>query len=321
MLPAGMEPFPYRIVERLPPGGMCDLFVAVRLRDNLPVVIKVLNQRHRLIKRSVDNFLSEGDLLPLLNHPNVVQRVELGSRQGIPFLVLQHIPGVDLRRLISRCIDHNISIDPPLATYIVQELLKALAHVHRARSTQNEPLQLVHRDVNPANTLLHFDGRVLLTDFGIAVTELLQSKEEPVQGKLAFLAPEQIGGDPITQQADIYAAGAILYELTTMHPPFSPVGDDEQSVLQLIANGQVVPPGQMVPNFDGNLEKLVLKAMSRRPAKRFELAEHMAVELGSFRQRSYSGQTALNALLEELFPKERAKMNALYTSLGYDMGL
>ncbi|MBN2361595.1 MAG: serine/threonine protein kinase [Deltaproteobacteria bacterium] len=311
-----MEPHPYRAVERLP-GGACEVYLAVRTRDQLPVVIKMLRAETRDNPALFEKFVSEADLLPLLDHPNVVRRVDFGTQDGTPFLVLEHIPGVDLRQVLQLCASIGHRLDTGLVAFLVQELLKALAHVHRARSSTGEPLGIVHRDVNPDNLLLGFDGAVRLTDFGIAVAARLDAIDElATEGKLAYLAPEQVAGEPIDHRTDVYAAGAVLYELTTGQPPFGGSGVDEQDALRQIAAGDLTPPSKRVARYDRKLEKVVLKAMARKPARRFERAEHMAVELSGFRGPVKDGAAALAMQLGALFPDQLAKMIGFYQSLG-----
>lgn len=311
-----MEQHPYRVVERLP-GGACDVYLAVRNRDQLPVVIKLLKAAASEDPAAFEKFVSEADLLPLLDHPNVVRRVDFGTQDGVPFIVLEHVAGVDLRQLLQQCASIGHPLDTGLDVFVVQELLKALAHVHRARSSTGEPLGIVHRDVNPDNLLLGFDGAVRLTDFGIAVTAKLDALDAlATEGKLAYLAPEQVTGEPIDHRADVYAAGAVLYELTTGHPPFGGPGVDEQQALGQIAEGELIAPSKRRPGYDRKLEKVVLKAMARRPARRFERAEHMAVELSSFRGPVKDGAAALAMQLGALFPEQLARMIAFYQEFG-----
>jgi len=311
-----MEQHPYRIVERLP-GGACDVYLAVRNRDQLPVVIKMLKLAAREDPAAFEKFVSEADLLPLLDHPNVVHRVDFGTQDGAPFIVLEHIAGADLRQLLQQCASISHRLDTGLVAFIAQELLKALAHVHRARSSTGEPLGIVHRDVNPDNMLLGFDGAVRLSDFGIAVAAGVDKVDAlATEGKLAYLAPEQVTGEPIDHRTDVYAAGAVLYELTTGEPPFGGPGVDEQKALDQIAAGELIAPSKRRPGYDRKLEKVVLKAMARKPAKRFERAEHMAVELSSFRGPVKDGAAALAMQLGALFPDQLARMVTLYQSLG-----
>jgi serine/threonine-protein kinase len=307
-----MQGFPYRVLQRLPAGGMCDVVLALRQADARPVVLKILNARHRADPASVEKFLGEADLLALLAHPNIVRRVEVGSQQGVPYLVLEHIAGVDLREFLDACLTADLTPSTGVSAYVVGELLKALAHVHRATSAAGDPLGLVHRDVKPANVMLGFDGSVRLLDFGIAVAAQVDGAEaHAVEGTLAYLAPEQVLGEAVDPRTDLYAAGAVLYHLTTHEPPFGALGEDEETVLRQIVDGGLRRPREWVPGYDRALERLVLRAMARRPGKRFALAEEMAVELSGFRDRAQPGAGALRALLERLFGARRAALEAV----------
>ncbi|MFH1810142.1 MAG: serine/threonine-protein kinase [Pseudomonadota bacterium] len=307
-----MQGFPYRVVKRLPAGGMCDVLLALRQPDQRPVVLKILNAQHRANPLSVEKFLSESDLLALLEHPNVVRREDVGTFQDVPYLVLEYIPGVDLQHLLEAGLSADRLPSTGTAAYIVGELLKALAHVHRATSATGEPLGLVHRDIKPSNIMLGFDGSVRLLDFGIAVAAQVEGGQPAaVEGTLAYLAPEQVLGEPVDPRADLYAAGAVLYQLTTLEPPFGAFGEDEDTVLTQIVDGALRRPRDWVPGYDRRIEKLVLKALARKPGRRFQRAEDMAVALSDFRDPMISGELGLRSLLDLLFAERRDRLAGL----------
>lgn len=318
-----MNRFPYQIVQRFSAGSLCDVHLAFDQRSAELVVLKTLAAPYRNVPGAREKMLSEGELLRIIDYPNVVRCLEMGEHQGVPFLILEYIPGVDLQTLISACAAQQQDCPLAASVYVVMEVLKALAHIHRAGDVQGQSLGLVHRDVKPANVVLGFDGSVRLIDFGIAIAAQLEQGPPPMpEGTLAYLAPEQImAPETVDLACDIYAAGAVLYQMTTLQAPFGEPGQDEQQVLKKIVDGQLIAPRKRIKGYDKRLEKLVLTAMAKRPNKRFPKAEHMSIALGELREPQHNGQATLVSLMQKYFASTQRKIENLRVQARLQAGL
>ncbi|MBW2462685.1 MAG: serine/threonine protein kinase, partial [Deltaproteobacteria bacterium] len=208
-------------MDRLAVGGMAEVF---RARQAQPVG----EPRLVAIKRMLPDiaaqagsramFEAESHLGALIHHPNVVEVLDVGEEDGQPYLALEYIRGLDLGRFTRFLTREGLSLDLPLAIFVVRQLLAGLHAVHVACQEDGTPLSVVHRDISPSNVLLSKYGDVKLADFGIAFAELQDSlldgavTEHP-QGKLSYLAPEQVTGGDCDRRADIFSAATIAAEL------------------------------------------------------------------------------------------------------------
>src|SRR5262249_38685017 len=158
-----------------------------------------------------------------LNHPNLVQLFDFGEAEGSYFIAMEYIDGPTLRLLLARARDLRSPISLALAARIISCAAEGLAHAHDFRDpATDEPLNLIHRDVSPDNILIGRSGAVKLVDFGIAKArgQSHHTQAGTVKGKVAYMAPEQLRGEPLDRRVDLYALGVVLYELCTGRMPF-----------------------------------------------------------------------------------------------------
>lgn len=215
----------YRDLEPIAQGGMGEVFRATMISDagvEKRVALKLLHavddnrsaDDNRGVARDAE-FLEEAKIAMAMSHGNIVQTFDAGHRDGRPFLAMELVDGTDLSALIARG-----PIPVPHALTIAAEALRGLDYAHRLRSPEGTPLDVVHRDISPANLLVSNDGEVKVADFGIARTAALRQQERGVRGKLAYMAPEQLSGGAIDARADLYAMGVVLFEMLTGERPF-----------------------------------------------------------------------------------------------------
>jgi eukaryotic-like serine/threonine-protein kinase len=207
----------YRLIHRLGAGGMGEAWLAEREGDlgvNLICVLKIVRPTSGDLENAQRRFIEEARMLSLLNHNNISRIVDVGSSDGELYLAVEHVFGVDLQSMLRQLGPQRIP--QPLVIHIVRELLSALEHTHTLEHpVTGAPMNLVHRDVSPKNVMVTFDGAVKLIDFGIATSALhpkLTAVHEVV-GTLAYMAPEQIRGERLDGRSDLYALGAMLYEM------------------------------------------------------------------------------------------------------------
>src|SRR5579883_776159 len=203
----------YDLLFELARGGMGAVYVGRLVGahgfDRL-VAVKRLTREDA----DVEAFLEEARVSARISHPNVVQTFELGEEQGMPFLVMQLVEGVSLARLLSKLAARDEAIGADLAAWILAQAAAGLHAAHELRSVDGRPLGLVHRDVSPQNVLLSYEGRVYVTDFGIAkLRDARRSTESGVvKGKFAYMSPEQARAQPVDRRSDVFALGILLYE-------------------------------------------------------------------------------------------------------------
>jgi serine/threonine protein kinase len=255
----------YRLEGTLGHGGMALVYLAYDEELGRPVAIKVLAENLAGDESLRERFLREARLAGRLSHPNVVQVYDGGEADGRLFIVMEYVPGQTLARCGKLPSDETV----PLAL----QACAGLQHAHDAG--------LVHRDIKPGNLLLRPDGVLKVADFGIARaaenTQLTQFGT--VLGTAAYLAPEQAAGEEVTAATDIYALGAVLYELLTGRPPYR--FDSLAELAQKQLEGVITPVRDIEPLVPEAVEAAVMRSLAREPRFRPRSAAALAHELAS----------------------------------------
>ena len=280
----------YVLLKPLARGGMGQLYLALAGAPGLekPCVIKQVPP-DVVAPENARRFRDEAMVALRLAHGNLVSVFDAGIRDGQIFLAMEYVDGRDLHAVWNRCADRGVPFPVDVAAYIVKELARGLAYAHAF-----EDLELVHRDVSPANVLLAFSGEVKLTDFGLATSVLKLERTAPgiVYGKISYLAPEQARRDKLDGRADIYAAGIMLWELLTGRPLF-PIGktsgDDASSPSEANANAlyrarnpEITPPSKISNRVPAALERIVMRALAPEREDRYPDGEALRADLASF---------------------------------------
>jgi serine/threonine protein kinase len=271
----------YRMIAKLGRGGMADVFLAAAkglASFNKLVVVK----RHRpgADGDHVAGFLDEAKLSARLNHPNVVQTYEVGEDNGAHFIVMEYLEGQPLNRIARKMIANGpdaSGFSRGACVRIVADMLSGLHHAHELADYDGTPLGIVHRDVSPQNTFVTYEGVVKLVDFGIAKAVLNTTRTEAgmLKGKLAYMAPEQITGNPVDRRADVFAAGLVLWELVAGRR----LREGSNHVKLLRAIEPVPRLSTVVPDVAPALDDIVAKAVALDPIERFATAQEMRAAL------------------------------------------
>ena len=258
----------YRLLSKLAVGGMGEIYAAAARGPGgveRRVAIKVVRTLYRQHAALRSMFLDEAKVCFLLTHPNIVQTYEIGQIDGHYFLAMEFVDGLTLQALI----DLNRSRwDPPLALYLAGRVARGLSYAHQLRDVAGRPLEIVHRDISPSNILISTDGQVKVADFGIAKSVLRDTKTAAgtIKGKVAYMAPEQLHGDRVGPQCDVYALGVVLYELIAGKHPF---GDAVNlTPTQRVTHSQVSPIGELVPSLPRACAQLIVDCMAEDPKQR-----------------------------------------------------
>ena len=253
----------YELGRPLGQGGMGTVLDATDRRLARPVAVKILRADLARQPRARRRFETEAHAAARLSHPNVVIVFDSGEDDGVPFLVMERLPG---RTLADELTAGPLSFER--ASLVASEVLSALAAAHAAG--------VIHRDVKPANVLHTDDGHVKVSDFGIAKTtdDLDQTQTVELFATPGYLAPERLAGEPASQRSDIYSVGVLLYEALSGKQPFT--GDSPLAVMRAIESGSAEPLASMRAGLPARFVAGVERAMSRDPRQRFETAGEMA---------------------------------------------
>ncbi len=306
----------YQIVERIAAGGMAEIFKA-RLDGiggfHRTFAIKRILPHLTTNPEFVDMLVDEAKVAGLLSHANIVQILDLGSIDQQYYIAMEYVNGRDLGQLLARCTQKGITLPVPHAVYVLLEMLKGLEYAHNRqvmRGGRPVPLNIVHRDISPANVLVSFQGEVKLTDFGIAKASVkaLETMSGVVKGRFDYMSPEQASGAAdLDQRSDLYSAGVVLYEVLTGRHPFRQPG--ELATLEAIRRGSYEPPSYVNPDVPYALDLVVEQALKANPAERFATATAFKDALDRFFHDAgfiFSAST-LAAFLKGLFPESEVR--------------
>src|ERR687884_1086775 len=256
----------YKIVRKLGAGGMANVYLAEDQELGRRVAIKILDDRHAGDDQFVERFRREAKNAAGLSHPNIVSIYDRGEAEGTYYISMEYLDGRSLKELI-------LARGPapvPVAIDYARQVLAALRVAHRQG--------LVHRDIKPHNMLVDGEGRLKVTDFGIARSGPSQMTEEgSIIGTAQYLSPEQAQGAPVTPSSDLYSVGIVLYELLTGTVPFAGETPVELAMKHLSKTPD--PPSRIRPEVPRDLDFVVMRALGKNPSERYQSADEMDADL------------------------------------------
>jgi serine/threonine-protein kinase len=257
----------YRIVRKLGAGGMADVYLAEDQELGRRIAIKILNDRHAHDDQFVERFRREAKNAAGLSHPNIVSIYDRGEFEGNYYIAMEYLDGRTLKELIVR----NGPTPVPIAIDYARQILSAVAFAHRNG--------VVHRDIKPHNIVVGRDGRLKVTDFGIARSGASQMTEAgSIIGTAQYLSPEQARGAHVDQRADIYSVGVVLYEMLTGEVPFT--GDTPVEIAMKHLSTVPPSPSELNDTVPHDLDAIVLRALAKDPEQRYQSSEEMDADLG-----------------------------------------
>jgi len=295
----------YSIYGEIASGGMATVHYGRLVGPvgfSRTVAIKRLHAQYAKDPEFVAMFLDEARLAARIQHPNVVPTLDVVSTDGELFLVMEYVQGETLARLNRVVRDGGTHMPSRIALTIIVQVLHGLHAAHEAKDERGAPLGIVHRDISPQNVLVGVDGVARVLDFGVAkaAVRLQTTREGQLKGKLAYMAPEQIGGQ-VDRLTDIYAAGALLWESLTGKRLYEAV--NEGQLLQKVLRGKFDRPSAHVSNLSPVLDEITVRALELDPRKRFATAREMALALertGELAMSSEVGDWVENTARPEL---------------------
>ena len=293
-------------------GGMAQLYLA---RQQGPEGFEKLVVVKRILPHLAENddfvkmFLDEARIAARLNHANVVQIFDLGAQDDSFFIAMEYIHGEDMRRVWKQSEAMGQPVPVPLACRVLIEACAGLDYAHkRTDPVSGRPLGIVHRDVSPQNILVTFEGGVKVVDFGIAkaADQATVTRSGVLKGKYSYMSPEQAAGQRVDCRSDIFALGVVLYELLTGARLFKR-GSDIQT-LAAVAECKVMPPSQANPRVPADLDPIVMKALAKDPAERYQEAVHLQLALEDWlsANRLPSSTAHVAAYMKEIYAERLA---------------
>ncbi len=316
----------YRVVRKLGQGGMADVF---QVRRHVPGAAAWAQDQQVALKRIraelkgnpeyTEMLLEEARLGAALHHPNLVEVYDVGYHEEQLFFTMELVRGPELRNIVREAGRVEGRLELSHAIGIVLGVAAALHYAHELRTSSGLPLRIVHLDVCPSNVLVNDEGYVKLIDFGIAKTDrsaflrlladgswtgpIPQEVDDKLRrGTLAYMSPEQCMGAPIDRRSDVFSLGIVLWELTAWARLYR--GASQAEVFDRIVNHDAPSPRSVDPQYPSALEAIVMRALQRDPAERFQTALELreALETFVFAEGLHASAPRLAKLMRKLFP-------------------
>ncbi len=302
-------PFPripgYELLALVGRGGMAEVFKA-RGVDG-PLVGEVVALKRLLPQLAQDAeyvalFRQEAELTRRLRHPFLVQVLEAGVADGVPFIAMEYVDGRNLKEILGQCERRGILLPVDFAAYLAHVIAEALAHAHEGWDEQGRLLGIVHNDVSPSNVFISKMGEIKLGDFGVALAAGATSAGRSGRGafgKVHYMAPELIRGGRPTPASDLFALGAVFFELLTGQRAFP--GKDVNEVGQRILADERPAPSSLRPEVPVALDAIVLSCLQREPGRRIATASALAADIAQSYDPGIGTPLAIAAVVRGLF--------------------
>ncbi|HTT58009.1 MAG TPA: serine/threonine-protein kinase [Opitutaceae bacterium] len=296
----------YELVRKISEGGMGVVYEAFQYgvgNFRKVVAIKLIREEYSSIPEFQKNFIGEARLVADLIHTNIVQTYHLGLVGGQHYMVMEFVNGVNLEQFIER--HHQLGRPIPIdfAVFIASRVARGLTYAHQRADRQGRPLHIVHRDVNPKNVMLAYEGDVKLTDFGIAKALNLMYNEEGkvIPGKDEYCSPEQASYAVTDARADLFSLGIVLTELLLSRNIFR--ADDRLLSRKNVLSMPIPRFGDLRPDIDAKLEIILRKVLERNRDQRYQTALELLTDLELYLYSDRYGPTneKLGVYLRELF--------------------
>ncbi|MCA9666225.1 MAG: protein kinase [Myxococcales bacterium] len=309
---AGSEFGNYHIVRPIGGGGMAQIYLAKT--EGLAgfekyLALKVINPEYATEERFIQMLIDEAKITVGLSHVNICQVFDLGQVEGIYYISMEFVDGMDVLELVNglHALGERLPIEA--VAYIGRQICSGLHYAHSRKNKQGEPLNIVHRDISPQNILVSRNGEVKVVDFGIAKAAGMSTKTQAgvIKGKVNYMAPEQAMGQKADRRTDIFATGIVMWEMLTSQMVYN--GNNVGELVAAVRKADIKAPSTVRPEIPPQLDTIVAKALHAKAEERYQTAHELQVDLTKFLSATapdYSG-SHLSALVERVIAKEPAK--------------
>ena len=302
----------YELVSRLAAGGMAEIFLArtksIQGFEKYLVIKRILGHRTQ-DPEFVRMFLDEARVAATLDHPNIVQIYDVGHVDNEYFIAMEYLRGHNLIEIVRAGAKLGYA-KPPLehVVSVMTQTCAGLHYAHEKRDFEGRSLEIVHRDVTPQNVVVSFDGSVKVVDFGIAkaATREVETLAGTLKGKIGYMSPEQCRGGGVDRRSDVFAAGIILFELTTGKRLYHERSDFD--TLKKIIEGPVPSPRDLLPFYPAFLNAIVVRCLQKNPDDRYQSARDLHSDLDAFGRDNQlvTGTVPLSQYMERIYADELA---------------
>jgi serine/threonine protein kinase len=300
----------YQLLQKIAVGGMAELYRSKVTRDHgfeklvaIKKILPHLTDQGNLVKA----FIDEARLAAHLQHENIVQIYDFGSIAGEYFIAMEYLFGKDLRKLTDKAKKTAVPLGLENTLYIVSRICAGLDYSHNLKDLHGEPLNIIHRDINPQNIFLTYEGQVKIIDFGIAKAASHNSTthEGLIKGKLAYMSPEQATGNTIDHRSDIFSTGIIFYELLAGRRMFE---GETMQVYSKVREASYEPLDKLLPDLPAGILEIVQGALAKDPDQRYQTCGEMLADLEecSFELSIPTNGRRFAAFVKEFFKEELA---------------
>jgi serine/threonine protein kinase len=268
----------YLLLERIAIGGMAEVYLAKSFEGGQPselLAVKRILPSLAADREFIRMFLDEANIAAGLTHPGIVQILELGRIGVSHYLAMDFVWGKDRLQVARRCRLLGTQLSPAFVAWVGAGICEALAYAHETRDRRGEPMNLIHRDISPQNVLVSFDGRVKLIDFGIAKAQsrTTQTQAGVLKGKVGYMSPEQVRGEPLDARSDLFTVGTCLYELLTLRSLFA--RENAFETMENVKEVRARPVRELRPDVPEELERILVRALTARREDRWSSAREL----------------------------------------------
>ena len=299
----------YYLLELINVGGMAEVFKAkmfgVEGFEKIVAIKKILPEVAE-DQEFIKMFIDEAKIAVRLQHPSIVQILELGKIEDSFFIAMELVNGKDLKTIRKRLKRVDLLMPVEQSAYTIAQVCEGLDYAHRKTDDKMNSLNIVHRDISPQNMIVSYEGTVKLIDFGIAKAKSKSTKTQAgmLKGKFSYMSPEQVSGQPIDRRSDIFSLGVVFFEMLTGKRLF--LGKNDVETLEKIRKAEVPPPSVFNSSVPPEIDRIVFKALAKDREERYQWASEFAEDLKKFSYSSgknFTRQDMMN-FMSEFFADE-----------------
>ena len=276
---------PYRLVRQVAVGGMAEIHLAKTkgiAGFEKYVALKMIHPNFAEDEQFIQMLIDEAKIAVQLQHVNIAQTFDLGRVGDHYYITMEYVDGCDLYKILRRGSEKDFDVPIDVAAFVGKEIATGLDYAHRKKDMAGQPLSIVHRDVSPQNVLVSHAGEVKLVDFGIAkaTSKARQTAAGVIKGKYYYMSPEQAWGDKLDHRSDIFSAGIVIYEMLVGQMLY--LEEDLHRLLDMVRRAEIDPPSTLRRDVPPQLEQIVMKALAKAPADRYQSGQELANDLERF---------------------------------------